>query len=322
MKNLSEYILDQKLNEHLLDDIILCTQCRWNVQMMSYSEYIVPYIFESKGHFDKCGLAIQKIYNQIKDQNKYENVIIDCSELELFFKTVTINFTKDKNSSLLGAYVSCNTSNVNIELITNFCDTWTDELEYLLLHELMHAYEDWTRKKSGKQSIFTDFSLEYKRAALALRMNKDDIQKNLARCKYFLNDHERNAYLGTLEETIKNVTKKVHPKWTDLKFDKVLETIQNEYIWKEYFELNKFILNFEDFEYKLIEQKYNSLYCNFSNKKSYREIKKEIESKWKKFKYKFEELFSKIYCDQVWELHEGLMPSFTSNFMIRNYENL
>lgn len=313
MRSIKEILVDESYNRYLLDDLALWVQCYWNCGSVPLVENYMPLIFESKGYFDNCGKAVNRIYNEIKSSSE-NKLSIDCKDLNVFFEIANIEILSHKSSGIVGQYASCTQTEVSIEILLNKNnDDCYKNLEYTLLHELIHAYEDWNRITNKRPSIFTEYNREYKMAFTAMqREDKEFIEHKLASCKYLLNSKERNAYLGTLEKTLKNVIKDVNPKWINLKFDEVLDKIKDEYIWKEYFELNKFILTFDEYDKNYIRKKYNNLYCLISNKKSYSEIKKEIMSQWKIFKAKFEQLFAKIYCDMVLELHEGAMPSVSS----------
>ena len=259
---------------------------------------VYPYIVESLGKFDNAGKVIKHIIDTLK--TNFESQVIDCSDDNVYFKFININInTKYK---WYAQYIKYDNDTVYINICTtqnNFNEN-IDVYVKLIIHELLHAYEDYNRIKNTGQGIFAYYNEKYKKSFAHLN-SQNDIKRQLSRCNYFLNDQERNAYLSQIETDIESIFKNEHIKIEDFNYTEFKDKLKNTDIWKEYFKLSTFILKLKNSECsneqkQYVEDIWNQLY---NKKKTFNQINKELYNNWQKFEKKFEQLVPKIICRYI-----------------------
>ena len=129
----------------------------------------------------------------------------------------------------------------------------------------------------------------------------NEIRQYLSRCNYFLNDHERNAYLSQLEYDIEKIFKDAHITIEDFNYTEFKDKLKSTDIWDEYFDLSIFIFTLQDSNLenrikKHIEGIWSDLY---NEQKSFSSIKKELYNNWIKFEKKFEQLVPRLVCQYI-----------------------
>ena len=199
-------------------------------------------------------------------------------------------------------YIKYDNDTVYINICTtqnNFNEN-IDVYVKLIIHELLHAYEDYNRIKNTGQGIFAYYNEKYKKSFAHLN-SQNDIKRQLSRCNYFLNDQERNAYLSQIETDIESIFKNEHIKIEDFNYTEFKDKLKNTDIWKEYFKLSTFILKLKNSECsneqkQYVEDIWNQLY---NKKKTFNQINKELYNNWQKFEKKFEQLVPKIICRYI-----------------------
>ena len=308
MLSLNNYIIESKIENVLLDR--LCLHCYVEC-LLTFGKGLYPInIYESLGKFNNASKVLEHILNELK--NNFSSKLINCKNDNVFFDSIQIEIIEDNN--FYAAYNFIKDNVVNIEIYCKNEETFNDnieEYEILILHELLHAYEDYNRNINNKSDIFQLWNIDYEKSYLNMN-NFDKIKRYISRCKYFLNPQERNAYFSSLESSIKKVIKDYHISVDNLDYEKFKHGIKREYIWEIYFDLGKFILSLDNIDEKCkneIVKQYNSLY---NTEKSFNEIKKELNNQWKKFDNKFNQLVPKILCKNI-QIKEFKNYSFSLN---------
>lgn len=296
MKCLSESIIDDKLNNYLLFDLQILLEL-YKQQIFPVCNITNNLLFESLSQLDN----LKELYNEIADYIAYKipkdfedgsKFTIDVSKAKSCFKYVTL--TIYKKEYLIAAYVKSD-DKVCLELsLPDDEDKFlSNRASALILHELLHAYEDYQRKVNGKPSIFDELTNEYRNAFQYINSKHDTI-KQLATLKYFFNDKERRAYISTLEIDIENVVKKYKDlTLINFKPSKILEKLKKESIWKVYFDFGKFVLNdINNIDDEELEKAYYRV-TNIKDK-SANKIRKECRNIFEKFNKKFSTVFLKV----------------------------
>ena len=344
MISFREYLIDNKLEQYLFDDIELLVSCLLSTtNSFLYESYKFPLIFESKNIFQNYEYIIDKITNEIlkaasKGFNNEDEFNIPIKMVQDYPKNVNVSLMHSK--SIRGSFnkIDGSESYITIEL----CDDLTfrhNEIKSIVLHELLHGYEEFLRKSNNMQSIFHDFGDEYHRAFNNLvypknvSLSERDAQrlfvlKYIAICKYFYNEHEIFAYCGMLEHVLKDILKQVKPNYKDLKYDDAIELLRKKYVWKNYFDFGKFVAYIDKIDDNILEDAYTYICKNKETivklnkerfelvkkykddfqhlpkkeryiEKSANEIRQECKNVWKKFKSQFDIDFAKVYTDVV-----------------------
>lgn len=264
MKTIQEFIIDNKLEKYLLENL--------NILLELYRQQIYPehqitesLFFEALSQLDNlkglyeyiANYIIDKIPSDFKDGSTFT---INVSKINSYFKYVILKIYRyDLEASYVKSKREGNKIYIELKLPIDFKNL-NNKISALILHELLHAYEDCQRKSQGKLSIFDELTEEY-RTAFQYKNHKDLTTRQIAILKYFFNPKERRAYISTLEIDIENIIKK-HKELslTNFKPSDILNKLKKETIWKNYFDFGKFVLddlnNIDD--YKLEEAYYRA----------------------------------------------------------------
>jgi len=293
MKDLKEYIINNELEEDILNRLYFHTCIEFKLDHNLY-----PYIIESLGKFDNAGIVVKHIIDVLKEN--YKSQVIDCTNDNVYFKYIDIYTNQKINGG--GCYVEYNDNTVYFEIDASeeYFNANIDEYVKLIIHELLHGYEDYNRIKNTGQGIFVYYNDKYKNSFNNLN-SQNVIKLWLSRCNYFLNSQERNAYLSQLETDIESLFKNEHITIEDFNYTKFKDKLKNTNIWKEYFNLSIFILKLKNSSWsneqkKYVENIWNQLY---NEKKTFNQLCKELYSNWIKFEKKFEQLVPKIICKYI-----------------------
>ena len=294
MIQLNEYIIENEIENDILNRIYFhtCVEFKLTHNLYPYS------INENYGKFDNAGKVVKHIVDVLKE--RCESQVIDCSDDNVYFKFINININSrykwyaqykkyDNDTVYINICTSQNNFNENIDIYVK-----------LIIHELLHGYEDYNRIKNTGQGIFVYYNDKYKNSFNNLN-SQNVIKLWLSRCNYFLNDQERNAYLSQLETDIESLFKNEHITIEDFNYTKFKDKLKNTNIWKEYFNLSIFILKLKNSSWsneqkKYVENIWNQLY---NEKKTFNQLCKELYSNWIKFEKKFEQLVPKIICKYI-----------------------
>ena len=293
MKQLNDYIIENDLEEDILNRLYFHTCIEFKLNHNLY-----PYIIESLGKFDNAGIVVKYIIDELK--NNYKSRIIDCSKFNVFFKKIDIFI--DKSGNGICSYMGIKNDTISIEIIANKKEFIKNIDIYvkLIIHELLHGYEDYNRIKNTGYGIFDFMNIKYSNSFANIN-SPNDIKMQLSKCNYFLNDQERNAYLSQLESDIESIFKNEHITIEDFNYTKFKNKLKNTDIWKEYFKLSIFILKLynsklNEEEKQYVEDIWGDLY---KEKRTFNQIKNELYNNWQKFERKFEQLVPKIICNYI-----------------------
>ena len=290
MKTFNEYIFE----DYIIERLYFHTCVEFKLDHPLY-----PYIVESLGKFDNAGQCIMTIINDLSENLTSHK--IDCRNDNVFFDFIYIEISNNGYGS-----ASYNRYENKTIYMTLYCkdeedfETDVDEYAKIILHELLHGYEDFNRMNNEGKSIFDYHNDKYRNSFKAIN-SFDDVTMYIGRCNYFLNDQERNAYLSSLETEIEKIFRNKHITIEDFNYTKFKEMLKNSGIFKIYFDLKKIIImlsqdNIDDKTKEHVENVWKKLY---REDMTYNMIIKEISSKWKKFKNKFEQLVPKLICRYI-----------------------
>ena len=290
MKTISSYILEDELLNNVYLHVLL---------EFKFNHDLYPIMFESLGKFDNANNVIRHILNALEEN--LESQTIDCSEDKVYFKFIDIKL--NHGACNYGAYIKYENETVYIELgckDKEYLHDNIDKYANTLVHELLHGYEDYNRITNNKSSMFLNLDDKYKNSFNNLNSYRD-LERYMARCNYFLNSQERNAYLSQLENDIESLFKNDNIDIENFKYSYFKDKLKNSGIWKKYFELAEFV-NFiynsklNDDQKSVVEKTWKTLY---DEDKHFSDIRKEIYTKWNKFERKFEQLVPKIICKHI-----------------------
>lgn len=287
------------LAEHIFEENILQSLYFHTCVEFKLTHDLYTYVVESLGKFDNAGLVVKHIIDSL--ERSFEYKVIDCSNDNVWFKYVDVFIDNDHDGS--ASYEKyCN----DIVYLTICCTSKEmfeknlDEYVRLILHELLHGYEDYNRIRNTGKGICNYFDTKYAKSFVNIR-SASKLKGMLSKCNYFLNDQERNAYLSQLESDIADLFEDEHITIEDFDYSIFKEKLKESNIWKVYFELSTFIHcilneNVSKSQKKTIEDVWKEMY---DEDRSFLSIMKELQSKWNKFDNKFNQLVPKIVCKHI-----------------------
>ena len=293
MKSLNKYVLESKLEENILNRLYFHTCVEFKLNNNLY-----PYVVESLGKFDNAGKVVKHIIDTLK--GNFESQTIDCTDDNVYFKYINITLNTDVNG--YGSYLKFRDDTLYVELGANkeyFAEN-INRYTKLLIHELLHGYEDYNRIKNTGKGMFAYYNEKYKNSFANLN-SLIDVRMWLSRCNYFLNNQERNAYLSQLEIDIESLFKNDHINIEDFNYTEFKNKLKSTSIWKEYFKLSIFILKLKNSKFSNEQKEYveNTWSKLYNENKTFNQIIKELYANWEKFEKKFEQLVPKIICNYI-----------------------
>lgn len=293
MKTINEYIIENELEDVILNRLYFHTCIEFKLEHNLY-----PYVVESLGKFDNAGKVVKHIINTLKDN--FESQVIDCTNDNVYFKYINIELNTNENG--YGGYLEFKDNTLYLEICANkeYFNENIDKYIKIIVHELLHGYEDYNRIKNTGQGIFAYYNDKYKNSFNNLN-SPNEVKQQISRCNYFLNNQERNAYLSQLETNIESLFKNEHITIEDFNYTKFKDKLKNIDIWKEYFKLSIFILKLKNSKWSNEQKKYveNIWEQLYNEKKTFNQINKELYNNWQKFEKKFEQLVPKIICNYI-----------------------
>ena len=283
-------LLESKLIESLYNHISLELYDEYG-----YTFYNNAHIYERLGSFENSGKIVSFIFEYLLKHIDEQRIAVDCFKLNTFFDAVDI-YVKHGNT-IEGDYYKRigNTIYLHISVPHTIVphEHWTPIMK-IILHELLHAYEDYNRSTS----IFDMFSDEYNRSVKFMRTSYTDISKKVFEFGYLFNDQERNAYFSNLYNDVKYILKKTNMMSIEnFDYGKFINELKMTDIWKRYFEIVSFAHNIdfmsEDDKTQLI-----NVFSFIKHKQmTLIQIKYEMKHKIFKFINKFNQLVPKCICD-------------------------
>lgn len=294
MNTLRNFIVDDEICEDIIKRIYFHTCIEFKLCHNLY-----PYIVENYGKFDNAGLVVKHIIDEL--QNHFESQKIDCKDDNVYFRYIDIQINNQQNG--YASYIEYKDNTIFINLFCKSLNDFKNDIDQyvkVIIHELLHGYEDYNRIKNTGQGIFAYYNDKYKNSFNNIN-SRNDVIFWISRCNYFLSDQERNAYLSQLELDIEKIFKDEHITIENFNYSDFKNKLKETDIWKEYFDLSIFILklynstwNNEQIQY--VEHIWNDLY---KENKTFNQIKKELYNNWRKFEKKFEQLVPKIVCRHI-----------------------
>lgn len=328
MKNISEYIVDSDFEQYLINDIEQLLLCNY-----IDSDFIFEDLEYPKNIFQNYKIILDIIMGYIKKINKnFKNndiIKIPINSVQDYPKKIEIQLYHNENRKEYKDFCSGtitgfknNIVYIDLKLGENFRYCF-QQIRMIILHELLHGYEDYIRKNEGLPSIFDEFIQGYSKSKN--HINDDEyIVKYISILKYFFNEHEQFAYMGTLEEKLENILNRIKPNYSKLKYKDVIKELQKEYVWKQYFNFGKFTANIDNISDNDLEDAYTFI-CEIPEEaakrdkeryelfkkyklegkippkrekyieKSATEIRKECKEKWLDFKSEFDCTFVDLF---------------------------
>lgn len=293
MKSLSNFIQLNEVEENILNRLYFHTCIEFKLDHNIY-----PYIVENLGKFDNAGIVTKHIINTLKEN--FKSQIIDCINDNVYFKYINIILNENDNGH--GSYIKYENNTVYLEIFASkkYFNMHIDDYVKLIIHELLHGYEDYNRIKNTGKGIYAYYNSKYVNSINNIN-SQNEIKLWLSRCNYFLNNQERNAYLSQIETDIENIFKNEHITIEDFNYTDFKDKLKNTEIWKIYFELGLFVLKLYNSKWPDKQKKYveNIWYDLYDENKKFDSIKKELYNSWQKFEKKFEQLVPKIICRHI-----------------------
>lgn len=324
MKSLQEYIIDDKFENYLFNDL---------KSFLVYNDLYSGIIEESLELFTNYQTILDIILNDIKKLPKNfeeKQIKISINSTQDYPKNVHIDLFH-RQEGISGAFnkaIKNGDIYIDLNLGENFRMKW-NKIKIIILHELMHGYHEFIRITNNQPSIFDEYTREYKVAIKNLHKQPNYLIKYFAFLKYFFHKEELESYLATLELLFIQIIDKIKPSFEDLKFDKIKKLIKEEDIWKIYFNFVKFVLNIDNIEDKELEHAYAEI-CETSEDetkrindriqylkklskgeitiepskdkislKSAEEIRKECKDAWKNFEKEFNSVFLEVFNENI-----------------------
>lgn len=349
MKSLREYVFDSEFESYLIDDLILSIECRKAFDAIALGmprSFTIPLLFENFGEFLNCGNVVHEIWKNIDEELDEESISsfevepkildIDVKKCQSYCKTIhlTINYTDDNFSG--GTTKSTIDGEVYMYLKLNrYFKIEMAEVQGIILHELLHGYEEYNRHKRGKISLFKELSSKYQNAKDKLNIN-NNLTHMLAQLEYQMHKSERNANFGKLKTDIENVINKLKPTSSGkIPVDKIKEELNKLSVWQKYVEFGKFVLEIDNISDKTLEDEYYFVVTdknkrkedldndiaqrrqglkpkNYKRIKTAAKIRSDAKTKWFHFNKKFNQLFTKIYCEYVLDNLKNVKETYES----------
>lgn len=292
MKKLQSYIIESQFDD--IDKLIIA-EC--NIESYKNSPALKYGILESIGIFNGCKELTEYIFTQLKNNIDEQELKIDVSDIKCNNKFFDLCFLHIKHEDNLkdaeaGYYSSDGHSDYNeirydveaekfkfIEIVLKFSKYNIDSLYSLIMHELIHAYDDYIHiKKYGFESSLYMRNERNKYHLVKVKNENDSaITQVFKDFMYFLNKSEQTAYIGQMNTEISGTYDNIKDIINDLKETSV------------FFNYKLIKLNFNAI---VNNKKYNEQFCDiyrktYDTQKTNESIIKELNNKynkcWKKF---------------------------------------
>lgn len=291
-KKLTEYIIAQQFDD--IDKLII-SEC--NIETYKNSPVLKYGILESLGIFSGCKEITEYLFNKLKENIGKQELSIDITNIKAenkFFNFCFLHIKYDDKyeNGEAGYYSSDGHDDYNevrydtinekfkfIEINLIFSKEHIDNIYSLIMHELVHAYDDYIHiKKSGFGASLYERDKRAKYQLVRVKNKNDDIIIQVFKdFMYLLNKSEQNAYIGQLNSEVKGTYKNIKDIINDLKNTSI------------FFNYKQIKLNFNAI---IKNKKYLNQFCEvyrqtYETKKSNESIIKELNNKynkcWKKF---------------------------------------
>lgn len=291
-RKLTEYIIAQQFDD--IDKLII-SEC--NIETYKNSPVLKYGILESLGIFSGCKEITEYLFNKLKENIGKQELSIDITHLKAenkFFNSCFLHIKYDDKyeNGEAGYYSSDGHDDYNevrydtinekfkfIEINLIFSKEHIDNIYSLIIHELVHAYDDYIHiKKSGFGASLYERDKRAKYQLVRVKNENDDIIIQVFKdFMYLLNKSEQNAYIGQLNSEVKGTYKNIKDIINDLKNTSI------------FFNYKQIKLNFNAI---IKNKKYLNQFCEvyrqtYETKKSNESIIKELNNKYNKCRKKF-----------------------------------
>lgn len=291
-RKLTEYIIAQQFDD--IDKLII-SEC--NIETYKNSPVLKYGILESLGIFSGCKEITEYLFNKLKENIGKQELSIDITNLKAenkFFNSCFLHIKYDDKykDCEAGYYSSDGHDDYNevrydtinekfkfIEINLIFSKEHIDNIYSLIMHELVHAYDDYIHiKKSGFAASLYECDKRAKYQLVRIKNENDDIIIQVFKdFMYLLNKSEQNAYIGQINSEVKGTYKNIKDIINDLKNTSI------------FFNYKQIKLNFNAI---IKNKKYLNQFCEvyrqtYETKKSNESIIKELNNKYNKCCKKF-----------------------------------
>lgn len=295
MNSIKDYITKDTILEKALLSHLL-----YHIDVQANIVNPLSYLNESLGTFNSCGKIVEHIFYELYKNGFHDEFTIDVTKYKSYIDKVYIKY--EKSSELYALYTGQHNRIINIELSAPEKITYAhyDDLMFLLIHELMHGYEDKRRTIHGKPSIFNLLDDKYIKS-IRLFKSINELTRNVGQFNYLFNNQEQNAYFGTLDNIIKTIVEKTNSTQNNIEYNEIIDKIKDSHTFKIYFELGEFIVNINnDNLTDSDKEQILDLYKNYYKEDiTYDKLVKKLNNKWNHFYSKFNQLTPKIICKYI-----------------------
>ena len=274
-------------------------------------------VYEELGTINNGNGIVSDIISELNNNN-FSSFKYELNKYQISDNIKFININIINNDNLFAEYDRYDHDTLYINIYGNI-ELLNDSIEFgkLIIHELLHGYEDIERISNGKDSIFKHWNDKYKTAREYIRSHNYVI-KNLAIGEYFFNYHERLAYMSGLDADVKKFIDDNNITTRNFNYTSFKNSIIKTEFWNTYFKFFKFVEELSVINNKSdkdeIEKWYKRL---FKEDKKFNTITKEFIKKWNKFEQKFNTLLPKLICKYIKSDVKSI--SFPSKHLNENY---
>ena len=284
-------------------------------------------LFESYGLFDNCTGIAQKVYNTIKSFPK--SSILHVPVGHKFVDVIKVTITSDNENGASYQPNKCEVDNngrFNV-LVINIDKSLIKSHKKLLgsiMHELMHAYQDYNLIQKGYslKDRMTDYGYYSNEIG---KYEDDEIKDTVSWLLYYLNGYERGAYISDIRGQLEGCRKVFNNISEVIDFIKNTDTYYN---YEVIFQYGKQILGITDSDVKNTVLKYfNDLslkkepnvenIINTTKKfKDYDMLRRWLKNRLSAVKRKFETVIPKMAYDYL-TMNEIISPQFNGRLSPR-----
>lgn len=307
MKTLNEYVSLKNYNFDYIDNLIIT---EYNIDENKNRPIIRygNYLYESLGIFNGCKEITTYILEQIKNNIDEPGIYVFMNKIKnvpkenQFFNSCAVFFNiNDKyDNNEYAEYIPANLSDKNKDNINDYnINRWIEEekkfsfieinlyfskkhinnIYSLIMHELIHAYDDYIHIKNSGFN-YSLISRNYKLKTNKIdhhNENESDIEYICKEIIYSLWDHEKLAYIGQLNGEITGQYDNIKDVINELKKSPIYQRYKQ--LYSNYHIISKskkYLNNFCD-TYRSLEN------SNLSNDKIIKKLYLQFNKFWKKF---------------------------------------
>lgn len=262
---------------------------------------------EAKGMVEGSDEIIEVIMNKVQQQTQNGNIETqvqvttqDFNNLQTqpFFEDILIyiDYKKQPQDGVKGVYIDkyneLNDDKTKLKTVVISCIIHGDyrqliyQLQPILSHELLHAYENFQRiRKTGKNIQTAGEEMNYANNVRVMQIAKSTnnvVIEQLSYIMYYCNSFERNAYTTQLKQQLKNFRNNISNA------DDAMQTLQYTQVYQGYVtigqNLNNIIANKDKYK-EDVEEWYNLVYGkNLSCGKILRRLRNLYNKTWNRIR--------------------------------------